>query len=293
MATIGDHYALAFSSERFFGLEMVINWVSLIILLWIIGLAYLVWRSDSKNLRNRFMATLLLCEGFKGLWQAVNIVPYSHELQHIWDYTWILKIDVFFTAQIAALFLYFLFPVYFKIDKLKFMYRESLQKYAWCAAPILAIIVWLVIKDLPPFTLTTLVMAASVLGAAAAASHRATRSMSSFGSYSTHAVPGARRSNNTTAVVERNTEDTVSLSLPVYVSNRCAVMGSYRRSRRSNRSPAAPPLAAKASIARCAAPGGAAHRAGGPACRRGAGPPTECVSGGSGGRSPPRKILGL
>ena len=153
MATIGDHYALAFSSERFFGLEMVINWVSLIILLWIIGLAYLVWRSDSKNLRNRFMATLLLCEGFKGLWQAVNIVPYSHELQHIWDYTWILKIDVFFTAQIAALFLYFLFPVYFKIDKLKFMYRESLQKYAWCAAPILAIIVWLVIKDLPPFTL--------------------------------------------------------------------------------------------------------------------------------------------
>lgn len=153
MASIGEHYALAFSSERFFGLEMVINWVSLIIVLWIIGLAYLVWRSDSNNLRNRFMATLLLCEGLKGLWQAVNIVPYSNQFQHIWDYTWILKIDVFFTAQIAALFLYLLFPVYFKIDRLKFMYRKSLQKYAWCIAPILALIVWLVIKDLPPFTL--------------------------------------------------------------------------------------------------------------------------------------------
>ncbi len=55
MASIGEHYALAFSSERFFGLEMVINWVSLIIVLWIIGLAYLVWRSDSNNLRNRFI----------------------------------------------------------------------------------------------------------------------------------------------------------------------------------------------------------------------------------------------
>ena len=153
MASIGDHYAHAFGPERFWGLEMVINWVSLVILVWIIGLSYLVWKSDSKSVQNRFMAVLLFCEGLKGLWQAVNIVPYSVDFQHIWDYTWMLKIDVFFTAQIAALFMYFLFPVYFKIDKLQFMHRESLQKYAWAIAPLLAVVVWVTIKDLPAFTL--------------------------------------------------------------------------------------------------------------------------------------------
>ena len=102
MASIGDHYAHAFGPERFWGLEMVINWVSLVILVWIIGLSYLVWKSDSKSVQNRFMAVLLFCEGLKGLWQAVNIVPYSVDFQHIWDYTWMLKIDVFFTAQTVS-----------------------------------------------------------------------------------------------------------------------------------------------------------------------------------------------
>ena len=152
MATLTELYVRAFSAESFFGLEMIINWLAVIVILWIIGLTYLVWKSDSTH-KGRFMATLLFFEGLKCLWQGTNIVPYSVDLQNIWDIGWILKIDVFFIAQITAIILYFLFPVYFKINSLKFMYRENLQKYSWCIAPILGVIIWLSIKNTGPFVL--------------------------------------------------------------------------------------------------------------------------------------------
>ena len=124
MATLAESYARAFSPQSFFGLDMVINWISLVILVWIIGLSYLVWKSDSSKHQNRFIGTLLFFEGLKGLWQGTSVVPYSVDFQAAWDVLWILKIDVFFVAQITAVLLYFLFPVYFKINALKFMYKE-------------------------------------------------------------------------------------------------------------------------------------------------------------------------
>ena len=153
MATLAEHYARAFGADRFFGLDMVINWIALVIIVWIIGLSYLVWKSDSSNIQNRFISTLLLFEGLKGLWQASNIVPYSFEFQGIWDGLWILKIDVFMIANITAVILYFLFPVYFRINALKFMFNEKIQKFAWWIAPIIGIITWILIKDTPPFIL--------------------------------------------------------------------------------------------------------------------------------------------
>ena len=152
MATLTELYVRAFSAESFFGLEMIINWLAVIVIVWIVGLTYLVWKSDSTQ-KGRFMATLLFFEGLKCLWQGTNIVPYSVDLQNVWDIGWILKIDVFFIAQITAIILYFLFPVYFKINSLKFMYRKNLQKYSWFIAPILGIIIWFSIKDTTPFRL--------------------------------------------------------------------------------------------------------------------------------------------
>ena len=153
MATLAEHYARAFGADRFFGLDMVINWIALVIIVWIIGLSYLVWKSDSTNIQNRFISTLLLFEGLKGLWQASNILPYSFEFQEIWNGLWILKIDVFMIANITAVILYFLFPVYFRINALKFMFNEKIQKFAWWIAPIIGIITWILIKDTPPFIL--------------------------------------------------------------------------------------------------------------------------------------------
>lgn len=153
MTTLAEHYVRAFGPDRFFGLDMVINWIALVIIVWIIGLSYLVLKSDSTNLQTRFVSILLFIEGLKGLWQASNILPYSFELQHIWDVIWILKIDVFMIANITAVILYLLFPVYFRINALKFMFNEKVQKFAWWVAPIIGILTWILIKDTPPFIL--------------------------------------------------------------------------------------------------------------------------------------------
>ncbi|DAC25082.1 MAG TPA: hypothetical protein HA330_05400 [Candidatus Thalassarchaeaceae archaeon] len=153
MTTLAEHYARAFGPDRFFGLDMVINWIALVIIVWIIGLSYLVLKSDSTNLQTRFVSILLFFEGLKGLWQASNILPYSFEFQQMWDVLWILKIDVFMIANITAVILYLLFPVYFRINALKFMFNEKVQKFAWWIAPIIGILTWIIIKDTPPFIL--------------------------------------------------------------------------------------------------------------------------------------------
>ena len=153
MTTLAEQYVRAFGADRFFGLDMVINWIAVVIILWIIGLSYLVLKSDSTNLQTRFISILLFFEGLKGLWQATNIIPYSVYFQDIWDWLWIIKIDVFMIANITAVILYFLFPVYFRINALKFMFNEKVQKFAWWIAPVIGILTWILIKDTPPFIL--------------------------------------------------------------------------------------------------------------------------------------------
>jgi hypothetical protein len=80
-------------------------------------------------------------------------MPYGVEFQGIWNVLWILKIDGFMIANITAVILYLLFPVYFKINFLKFMYNERVQRFAWWIAPIIGITTWVLIKDTSPFIL--------------------------------------------------------------------------------------------------------------------------------------------
>ena len=93
MTTLSEYYGRAFSSELFFGLRMVINIGTMLVMLWLFALAYLVWRADSKSLQNRFIATLLLVEGFKCLWIALEVLPYTQEWNAFWDVAWNLKFD--------------------------------------------------------------------------------------------------------------------------------------------------------------------------------------------------------
>ena len=74
--TFGEYYARSFDSDSFFGLQMVINWMSMLAFLWVLGLAYLVIKANPKAPVNRFMAILLVCEGMKMLFQAVDVLPY-------------------------------------------------------------------------------------------------------------------------------------------------------------------------------------------------------------------------
>ena len=55
--------------------------MSMLVFLWVLGLAYLVLRANSRASENRFMAVLLICEGMKMLFQAVDIVPYLPQFE--------------------------------------------------------------------------------------------------------------------------------------------------------------------------------------------------------------------
>lgn len=156
MTTLVEYYSRAFSSELLFGLRMAINIGTLLVMLWLFALAYLVWRANSKSPQNRFIATLLFVEGFKNLWIALEVFPWMHEWNSFWVVAWNIKFDFFFSMQIAAIFLYLCFPIYYKIRGLGFMYREGLQKHAWYLPIVIGIAIWLMIQGLPPFAVDNL-----------------------------------------------------------------------------------------------------------------------------------------
>ena len=156
MTNLSEYYSRAFSSEYFFGLRMVINIGTLLVMLWLFALAYLVWKADSKSLQNRFIGTLLLVEGCKNLWIAIEVFPFMHEWNSFWVVAWNIKFDFFFSMQIAAILLYLCFPIYYKIRGLGFMYRPILQKHAYYLPLAIGIGVWLMIQGQAPFAVNDL-----------------------------------------------------------------------------------------------------------------------------------------
>ena len=165
--TFGEYYARSFDSDSFFGLQMVINWMSMLAFLWVLGLAYLVIKANPKAPVNRFMAVLLVCEGMKMLFQAVDVLPYLPQYESIWDVVWLVKIDVFIIGTIASLFLYFSVPIYYRIERLKFLYKPVLQKHVWYIVPVIATAIWMVLRNVPFFQIPDKIwMTCSAEGAA-------------------------------------------------------------------------------------------------------------------------------
>ena len=151
MATALEYYADAFSSESLYGLRIVIAWFSVAVFIWLIGLSYLVWKADSKSTENRFMSVLLIIEGIKAAFLLPDAFPYDSDWEWLWDYLWVFKIDVFFYAHTTAILLYLCIPIYYRIERLKFMYRPSFQRHAWYLAPLFGFTIWMSIRGLEPF----------------------------------------------------------------------------------------------------------------------------------------------
>tara|TARA_Y100000768_G_scaffold145028_1_gene108191 strand:+ start:1351 stop:2751 length:1401 start_codon:yes stop_codon:yes gene_type:complete len=156
MTTVAEFYSRAFSSELFFGMRMVINIGTVLVMMWLFALAYLVWKADSKSYQNRFIATLLSVEAFKCIWVAMDVFPFMHEWNSFWLVAWKIKFDFFFSMQIAAIFLYLCFPIYYRIRGLGFMYRPSLQKHAYYLPLAIGIGLWLMIQGMQPFAVDNL-----------------------------------------------------------------------------------------------------------------------------------------
>ena len=151
MASALEFYANSFDAEGFYGLRLIISWISVAVFIWLLSLSYLVWKADSKSTENRFMGVLLIIEGIKAGFLAPDIFPYDSQWEWLWDYLWVFKIEVFFYAHTAAILLYLCLPIYYRIDKLNFMFNPTLQKHAWYLAPLIGLAIWMSIRDLNGF----------------------------------------------------------------------------------------------------------------------------------------------
>ena len=151
MRTVQEYYIGAFSADNLFGFRMIISFSSLLILLYCIGLAALVWRAKAKGFENKFMAVLLVCEGIKATFIVSQVTPYIRRYEWLQDILWHWTIDVFFTAHITAIIMYLCIPIYYRLNRLSFMHKLSFKKHAWYIAPVLGITIWLLIRTVPEF----------------------------------------------------------------------------------------------------------------------------------------------
>ena len=151
MRTAQEYYIGAFSADNLFGFRMIISFSSLLILLYCIGLAALVWRAKAKGFENKFMAVLLVCEGIKATFIVSQVTPYIRRYEWLQDILWHWTIDVFFTAHITAIIMYLCIPIYYRLNSLSFMHKPSFKKHAWYIAPALGITIWLLIRTVPEF----------------------------------------------------------------------------------------------------------------------------------------------
>lgn len=146
MSKAVDYYASAFSPESLYGFYHIVAIFSLVILVWMIGLSYLVFKANTKSVENRFMAVLLFCEGIKASYLALEVFPYSSHWQGLWDILFPLKMEPFMVAQITSILLYLSFPIYYRVNLLKFLHNDTLRKHVWYLAPALGIMTWIFLR---------------------------------------------------------------------------------------------------------------------------------------------------
>jgi len=146
--TLGQYYAEAFTAENQFGIGMISNWLSLIVLLWLLSLAFLIIRANPTANENRFMAILITCEGFKAAFLMKNITPGGHEWWFIDQYIWHFNTTFFISAQVCSIAMYLCFPVYYRVKQLSFLYKPAFQRHVWYVMPILTMIFMVIATDL-------------------------------------------------------------------------------------------------------------------------------------------------
>ena len=148
MTTLAEYYAYQFSAERLFGLQFASTWISLFALLWLLGLAYLILRADSKRPENRFMAILIACEAFKAGFLIKGITPRGPDWWYLDQYLWNFNTSFFISAHVCSIGLYLCFPIYYRVKQLSFLYKPTLQRHAWYVIPLLTAIFMVFTADL-------------------------------------------------------------------------------------------------------------------------------------------------
>ncbi len=146
MSEIIGYYVSAFSAQSLYGFYHIVALFSMVVLVWMIGLSYLVFKANTNSVENRFMSILLFCEGIKASYLALDFFLFSSQWEGLWNILYPLKMEPFMFAQITSIFLYLSFPVYYRVNLLKFLHNDTLKKHVWYLAPSFGALIWIFLR---------------------------------------------------------------------------------------------------------------------------------------------------
>ena len=148
MESVSEYYVNAFTADNQFGIGMISNWLSLIVLIWLLSLSFLIIRANSSASENRFMAVLIACEGFKAAYHMKNLTPNGHEWWFIDQYLWNFNTTFFISAHVCSVAMYLCFPIYYRVKQLSFLYKPLFQRHVWYIMPLLTMVFMIIAADL-------------------------------------------------------------------------------------------------------------------------------------------------
>ena len=142
------HYVSVFDADSLYGYRQIISIFSGIVLIWMSGIIFLIIRANPRGFENRFMAVLLIFEALKATVLFWDFFPNGPKFEWLWEYLWLMKIDVYMFAIITSVMLYLSFPIYYQVNRFQSLYSETLQKRVWYVVPIVGLLIWTLIRGL-------------------------------------------------------------------------------------------------------------------------------------------------
>ena len=117
--------------------ELMAAWLGIVVMVWMFGLAALVWKAAPDRMENRFISVLLGFEGLcnmgpsvfplYGFWEPITIVLYE-----------LFRATIFQYATLVSALMFLCFPIYFRVPKLEFMHKEKFQRHGWYMPALIA-----------------------------------------------------------------------------------------------------------------------------------------------------------
>ena len=119
--------------------ELMAAWLGIIVMVWMFGLATLVWKAAPDRMENRFISVLLGFEGLRCAWMGPSVFP----LYGFWEPITVVlhelfRATLFQYATLVSALMFLCFPIFFRVPKLAFMHKEKFQRHAWYMPAVIA-----------------------------------------------------------------------------------------------------------------------------------------------------------
>lgn len=119
------------------GLTYIICFLSILTLVVLCFLAILILKARSHAPENRFMAILLLAEGYRVMASWYNTYPFSSDMLPMMEYY---RVGWYF-CSLLCLFMYLSTVSFYPTKRLDFMSKDKIRNNLWWALPVLTAVI--------------------------------------------------------------------------------------------------------------------------------------------------------